>query len=521
MSFLEQFKTGQSNPESLAGRPQVWKVGSRFYVAYIIPGTKTPLVWNATAEELANAYDTVQDGTPSMPTIDRTLSDAEFSKLAPWSGGRITEIRLTAEDPWTQFYTDYRESADLRPWLEDPDMLATIATAYLEGRTPSADELSKTDWWKTHSEDERQWMETSVTLGQHEITRRSQDMERQVAASLRESGVANPLPDVIKVIAQRRLSGQWSEAYTMEQIKLIADPFAPGELNPRLSDVMKNQGGTKFSVPTQFRDGSTERRIADLFHAKGVPISYHADGTSETPVERIQRLARDIDQGKRTWADLTKSIDRLAVNPALGSTRDRVKGIFADFGVAIATQDETEESRLDRIAAEIEGGRSWGNLIDSVRRIGVTENPQTDVTRKGEDRVRELALEWLGPALGSFDERQIQKWAGRLRNDPDAELELVEMLRKQRLVMFPKYENENLTYEDIVSPVRNMATNIWGRPMQDETMLVDLANLGDYSEIQKRLRQSGLNQGVKKVVDDALGAVRATPMGDAVVRSAI
>ena len=84
-----------------------------------------------------------------------------------------------------------------------------------------------------------------------------------------------------------------------------------------------------------------------------------------------------------------------------------------------------------------------------------------------------MAREWLGPTMGHMTSEQVAKWAGRLRNDPDARIEFEETLRKHRLALFPGYENENLTYEDIISPVRNLATNIWGRPIMDNEAMLD------------------------------------------------
>jgi hypothetical protein len=144
-----------------------------------------------------------------------------------------------------------------------------------------------------------------------------------------------------------------------------------------------------------------------------------------------------------------------------------------------------------------------------------------DTTKAGEDKVRALMTTWLGPTMGKANDQTVAQWAGRIRNDPDAEQELVALLQRQRLALFPNYTDKNLTYDDIVSPVRNLAMNVWGRPIQDETMLVDLANIGDYSEVQKRLRQTGLAQGVQKVVTDALTAVGDTALGEQVVQSAI
>lgn len=374
---------GTRDPKQLPGRPLVWRVGNEWKLVYYLPGTSTVMFWDATQEELAEKFGGVDAAAPSP---DRTLTMAEFTALAPVRGGRINELRNTSDDPWTQFFADYNESAELRPWLKDPDMIATITVAYLEGRQPTPDELSKTDWWNEHTEEERAWLERSATAGRDELSRDKNDMVRKVTDDMLKLGLTRVSPKIIEIMASKRLTGQWSEAYYFEQVNKLADPFSVGTLNPAIKSLI--------------------------------------------------------------------------------------------------TEEMTQ-------------------------------------TRREEDTVREMAVRWLGPTMGNMGEAELKKWAGWMRNDPDAKINFEEHLRKQRLALFPKYENENLSYEDIVGPFRNLATNIWGQPINDEAMLVDLANLGDYTEAQKRLRKTGLDRGVQKVVYDALADIAATPAGERVVQSAI
>lgn len=372
----------------LPGKPEVWSVDGRWYIAYYIYGG-TPLVWEGSEQEVRERLDDVQQGVGTVsPT--KTMTGAQFQRMSPWMAGRVAEIRATGEDPWVQFYADFNRDAELRPWLRDPEMLAVYATAMLEGREASLDELSQTDWWQTHSAAERKWMEQSATAGGDELRRQAEDSYRQARSMLTEAGATNVPEHVVRWMSGQFLTGRWGEQYFAEQIKKLADPYAPGELNPGIT-------------------------------------------------ERLQKA--DQDQNNRT--------------------------------------------------------------------------------RKGEDEVRALYAEWLGPTMGNADQATIERWAGKIRNDPDAMFELQQHLRLQRRALFPKYENENLSYEDIVSPFRNLASNVWGRPITDDAMLVDLVNTGDFTEAQKRLRKMGLDQGVQKVVNDALSELGSTALGDRVARSTI
>jgi len=365
------------------GGYEVWRVDGRdIYLAYKVPGTDVPLVWKIENPDRLNA---IFGGAP--PPADQEISSAEFKSRSPWLGGLSAELQNTSEEPFVQFMSDFNEAAKLRPWLRDPSMLAVMAGSYLEGRPPTQDELSQTDWWNDHTADERAWMERSVTLGRDEMERLRDDASRAVAESLRQAGVSNASDDLVRFLAEQRLTGKWSQTYTAEQIRKLSDPFAAGELDTELTKILSGS--------------------------------------------------------------------------------------------------------------------------------------ELDTTRKGEEEVRQLMTRWLGPEMGRFSEKNVKEWAGKVRNDPDAQTELVEMLRSQRLALLPKYDNPNLTYEDIIQPVRNLAANVWGQPVADESLLVDLANTGDYTVMAQRLRQQGLNTGVRKVVQDSLSGLGGTSLGEQVIRSAV
>lgn len=160
-----------------------------------------------------------------------------------------------------------------------------------------------------------------------------------------------------------------------------------------------------------------------------------------------------------------------------------------------------------------------GVVVDpGMRRvIGATA---LDTTRNQEDKVRNLVSSWLGPLYGQWGQSQIASWAGRLRNDPDASMVLEEMLRKQRLAMFPEYTNPDLTYEDIASPWRNFMMNYWGE-MPDELGddFLNVVRMNDSAEAGKYLRERGLELGKKKVIDELMGAGART--NSTIVRRAV
>ena len=74
--------------------------------------------------------------------------------------------------------------------------------------------------------------------------------------------------------------------------------------------------------------------------------------------------------------------------------------------------------------------------------------------------------------FGKLSDAEVSQKAGRLRNDTDYEAALIEQLKNNRLGLFPKYTNPELTYEDIARPWRNLTTSVWGEAADETQGLV-------------------------------------------------
>ncbi len=129
-------------------------------------------------------------------------------------------------------------------------------------------------------------------------------------------------------------------------------------------------------------------------------------------------------------------------------------------------------------------------------------NEGMGVTQGEEDTVRALLLEWLGPVFGAWDEDQIALYAGKLRNDPDAEMNLIQQLQDERMALFPEYEDRNVSYQAMAAPWRQFMQNQWGEKA-DETdpLFQTMIKNNDATLNGQLLIKEGLNRGVGKVVN--------------------
>jgi len=146
---------------------------------------------------------------------------------------------------------------------------------------------------------------------------------------------------------------------------------------------------------------------------------------------------------------------------------------------------------------------SFENYLSSTALTGV------DRTTEKEREVRELYSKWLGPTLGKLTDQETAEIAGRLRDDPDYEDQLVQSLKQSRLAAFSNYTNPELTYEDIARPWRNLTTSVWGQTA-DETQgwWQEMVKSNDFATAQNTLREKGLEQDITQVTQDATQALQ-------------
>lgn len=346
---------------------EVWQVGGQWYLVRRVTefdGKELFLHWKVNPEDVEAL---------GIKKPDFKFDTAQvFKRTGSLGMGTSRELLNTTDDPVDQIVSDYETQVRVKPWLADPEILNLWIGASLEGREVSDAELQGTDWWRTHSDAERQWLTLNAS-DPATANRLVKDNRLQVAQMFRDAGVANASNALIGKIADQWTQGGWTEAYALNQIRILSDPQYGGNLDPLL---------------------------------KGM-------------------------------------------NTGLNTTRDR------------------------------------------------------------EGEVQTLIREWLGPSAAKhWSAQAITNWAGRLRNDPDAKLQLEEQLRKHRLALFPEYKDPMLSYEDIAGPWRGVFTQEWGE-VADETdpLFSKIVRMNDLAGAQQLLRQVGLKRNNQTVTRNLLSDI--------------
>ena len=348
----------------LPGRPEIWHddTSGKVYVVFFVPGVEpeVPMMWHVQNE--ADLQSFFGDGEI---VYDRRGTPDSFAAAGALDFGTADEIVLRGENPYTGWESQFEREKEVLPFLNDPEVAAIFASAWMEGRAPTEAELASAEWFKSKTGGEQQWYTLLATQPKTAAQLQASN-KLAVRRELENAGVYNPPESMVDYIANQWTTGLWTNEMKANQIGLLADPLKAGD------------------------------RDAGMMEAVG--------------------------------------------------------------GAAYDTTAENER------------------FVD------------TEIKR------------WLGPVYGTWDDGQRAQWAARLRNDPDGRDAFQAELQRQRLAMFPEYENESLTYEDIATPWRNLAFNSWGQNV-DETgdMFQNILKANDASVAGQMLRDEGLSSGVQQV----------------------
>lgn len=259
-----------------------------------------------------------------------------------------------------------------------------------------------------------------------------------------------------------------------------------------------------FEVEASVRPWLRDPEVASLV------IGALLEGRAMTDAEfQTTEWWRTHNDAQRQWALLSES-DPATAQQLLEDNRILLLDQLESHGVS-----GVPESVAQWLADQLTMG-NWSQtyLLNQVEAIadpysGIAIDPELtarlegvslDTTMEREGQVAALVDEWLGPVFGAWDDDQIAKWAGVLRNSPDGTDQLMDYLQSQRLAVLPGYEDPSLTYDAIAQPWRGFWMNMWGRTA-DETddLFLKVLSLNDATEAGKLLRREGLTRGVEKV----------------------
>ena len=239
------------------------EVDGKLYLMYAVPGQGQLYTGNT----MYMAYEVVGNDVfaaglltegATAPTANYSMDKAFFDGVAIVAGN-TNQIIGIEDDPFASFVETYSEEAQLRPWLLDPEFIALQAEAAIENRDISETEWRLTNWYQTHNKAERAWMDLELS-DPAEAARQLDDLEIFYENQLSSLGVSGVPDGLVQWISSKNISGQWSDTYTAEQLKLFSDPYKSGDRDAELQNLISTSGFGDVD-----RTAAREREVVELY----------------------------------------------------------------------------------------------------------------------------------------------------------------------------------------------------------------------------------------------------------------
>ena len=281
-----------------------WQVGDASYIVYEVPGSDGELY---DGSPIYLAYELVGNDLYEAGLITQGMDEPQFNAIMDQAffdsiavvTGNTDQLTADIDNPFASFVETISEQAQVAPWITDPEMLELIAEAAVEGRTVSDAEWQTTTWYQTHSESEREWLRTfyaDPSTAAQTIT----DGQIAVGNALQAAGVSNAPEALVNWIADKFVTGQWTQNYTTEQISLFADPYAEGKRDTDFESYL-----TSTAITGVDRTSQREAEVKQLYSEYlGPVLGKITDGEA---AEIAGKLRNDPDYRDQLVASLKQS----------------------------------------------------------------------------------------------------------------------------------------------------------------------------------------------------------------------
>lgn len=283
------------DPLELNGVPngEIWEVdGTYYYVDFVVDiEPPVPMVWEVSSDDDLQAF----FGPDQEIVVSRTMDLDTFNASGALNFGFTDEIPSDTEHAYDVFLRNYEQEAEIRPWLLDPEMLALHQMAIIEGRTITEAEYKTTEWWKTHSQAERDWLALDASdpaTANQLIT----DNEIRVRDLLEGAGIVGYDDDLVNTLANNFTIGRWSEIYLTDQIEALA-----------VADMSRIDDDLLVYEVERSSEGVESLRSALV---TWLGPAYSASGWTD---ESLQKWAADIRNGAKTEDDFIQLLQEQRV----------------------------------------------------------------------------------------------------------------------------------------------------------------------------------------------------------------
>jgi len=242
---------------------QLWEFDGATYVVFSVPDTDLFIRYLAD-EEILDLY--YSSGRVKPDVVSKSADDEDWINSSYF--GELAEvdedILLNDKDPFTGLADKFDVAKKYRPWLDDDELYNIWLEAFIEDRDILDEEWKTTEWWRTHTQEERDWLLLSqgkdLSTLPADATAYLNNNIIKFRDMFKKAGVTN-IEDIVNTDGESFLdwfsfnftSGVWTEVYALDQLKAIADPSTGIEQDESISTWMEGKAqGVDVSTTKQF-----------------------------------------------------------------------------------------------------------------------------------------------------------------------------------------------------------------------------------------------------------------------------
>ena len=254
------------------------QAGEQLFLAYEVPGaygqlyTGEPLhmIYEVLGNDLIEAGLLTEGATPnvniSLPSVD---SLNQYGIIV----GNTDELTDDVEHPFIRFTENFEAGKRVNPWLADTSINPNTGVTYqqeaieflaeqaLEQFTEEETQTryESSDWYQKSTTQQKTWL-TTVLTQPAQAEQDIQDKQIEVKAAMEANGIASPPDALVNWVADKAVTGMWTQVYTDQQIALLADPYKPGTRDTGMVNFIEGVG-----VGTLDRLSVGEKTVRDLY----------------------------------------------------------------------------------------------------------------------------------------------------------------------------------------------------------------------------------------------------------------
>ena len=307
------------------------EAGGQLFLGYEVPGAYGQLyngnpifmLYEVLGNDVFEAGILTQGASPQINVSLGSLEDLNQYGIIV---GGTDELTDDVEHPFIRFTENFEAGKRVNPWLNDTEINPNTGVTYqqeaieflaeqaLEQWTPETTQVryEGSDWYRKSTTAQKTWLTTLLTQPQ-QANQDIQDKQIEVKIAMEANGIASPPDALVNWVAEKAVTGMWTQVYTDQQIALLADPYKPGTRDTGMVNFIEGVG-----VGTLDRLTVGEKTVRDLYRRYLGPSLGNASDTEIA--EKAGQLRSDPDAEEQLKAYLEQQ--RLAMfgnytNPTL------------------------------------------------------------------------------------------------------------------------------------------------------------------------------------------------------------